>query len=167
MTALEHKRTTPIKAIMSMLTVAITASVFTAAAPSATSPRMAAAPNTATSSWYWTPAACKAQLQNYGVQTGDGRTYNVAKAYCVGYHDHCWLSQGLRRYKVFITVARSYDGVVRLMTLTVTGKKSWSGSPLKIIQPHMTAEQFSAGYGPAAWNVATVENQKGCWDIHP
>lgn len=120
-----------------------------------------------TSHWYWTPAACKAELQNRGVAISDGRTYNVAKAYCVGLHDHCWLNNGLRRYKVFIAVMRSYDGVVRRFVLTVTGKNTWTGSPVRIIDSYMTASQFEATYGPAAWSVAEQENAAGCWDVHP
>jgi hypothetical protein len=120
-----------------------------------------------TSTWYWSPSACKAMLQDHGVQIGDGRNFNVAKAYCVGFHDHCWLSDGLRRYKVFDTVERSYDGVVREMHLTVTGHNTWSGSHLHIIEQSMSAAQFNAGYGPAAWAVATRENSAGCWDVHP
>ena len=128
---------------------------------------IAPARSTSRSNWYWTPGACKSELQNYGVQIGDGRTFNVAKAFCVGLHNHCWLDRGLRRYKVFIAVARCYDGVVRRMQLTVTGHNSWTGSPLRIIEPYMSAAEFNAAYGPAAWTVATNENAAGCWDAHP
>jgi hypothetical protein len=119
------------------------------------------------SSWYWSPGACKSELQNYGVSIGDGRSFNIEKAYCVGLHNHCWLSSGLRRYKVFIAVVRSYDGVVRSFQMTVTGHHSWSGSKLKIIEPYMSLSQFNASYAPVAWNVAAQENQSGCFDIHP
>src|SRR5437868_7071874 len=78
-----------------------------------------------TSGWYWTPGACKSELHNYGVQIGDGRTFNVAAAFCVGLHNHCWFNDGLRRYKVFIAVVRSYDGVVRSLQLTVTSHHTW------------------------------------------
>ena len=66
-----------------------------------------------TSAWYWTPGACKSELHNYGVQIGDGRTFNVQQAYCVGYHNHCWLNAGLRRYKVYrlhVGIFQSMDG---------------------------------------------------------
>ena len=119
------------------------------------------------SSWYWTPGACKSELQNHGVAIGDGRTFNVAKAFCVGLHNHCWLSRGLRRYKVFYAVMRSYDGVVREMQLTVTSHHTWSGSKLKIIDQKMSADRFVESYGSAAWSVAAQENQGGCFDIHP
>jgi hypothetical protein len=98
---------------------------------------------------------------------GDGRTYNVDQAYCVGLHNHCWLSGGVRRYKVFIAVMRSYDGVVRTFNMTVTGHKSWSGARLRILSSYMSASQFAAAYGPAAWSVAAAENEGGCFDIHP
>jgi hypothetical protein len=52
----------------------------------------AAASSANTSKWYWTPGVCKSELHNYGVQFGDGRTFNVQQAYCVGFHNHCWLS---------------------------------------------------------------------------
>jgi hypothetical protein len=120
-----------------------------------------------TSTWYWSPAACKAELQNHGVAISDGRTFNVAKAYCVGMHNHCWLNAGLRRYKVFDTVMRSYNGVVREMMLTVTGHKTWSGSHMRIIEQQMSVAQFNNAYGPAAWAVATNENAGGCFDVHP
>jgi hypothetical protein len=119
------------------------------------------------SNWYWTPGACKSELHNYGVQLGDGRTFSVEQAFCVGLHNHCWLSGGLRRYKVFIAVVRSYDGVVRRLQLTVTGKTTWSGSNMKIIEQYMSAAEFANGYGSAAWSVASQENQGGCFDIHP
>ena len=121
----------------------------------------------ATSHWYWSPGACKAQLQGYGVKIDDGRTFNVAKAYCVGMHNHCHTFNGLREYKVFDTVMRSFDGVVREMTLTVTGKNSWSGSHLTIDEHHMSPSRFKATYGPAAWTVARSENAGGCFDVHP
>jgi len=119
------------------------------------------------SKWYWTPGLCKAKLQNYGVKIGDGRTYNVAKAYCVGLHNHCWLSGGVRRYKVFTAVMLSYDGVVRRLQLTVTGRTTWSGTQPVIIDRHMSSVQFELAYGPAAWIVAKSENAAGCWDLHP
>jgi len=119
------------------------------------------------SKWYWTPGACKSELKNFGVKLGDGRTFNVANAFCVGYHNHCWLSGGVHRYKVFATVVRSYDGIVRLFQLTVTGKDTWSGTPPRIVQHSMSEAQFNAKYGPTAWAVASSENQAGCWDVHP
>ncbi len=119
------------------------------------------------STWYWTPGACKSVLVNHGVAINDGRTFNVAKAYCIGLHNHCWLSAGQRRYKVFWAVMRSYDGVVRLMQLTVTGHGSWSGSHMRIMDENMSLSRFIDTYGPTAWNVASVENQGGCFDVHP
>ena len=91
----------------------------------------------------------------------------MQKAFCVGLHNHCWLSQGQRRYKVFIGVLRSYDGVVRGFQLTVTGKKTWSGTTTRVLYQHMSSDQFVIHNGPAAWNVARRENQGGCFDIHP
>jgi hypothetical protein len=120
-----------------------------------------------TSKWYWTPGVCKSELHNYGVQFGDGRTFNVQQAYCVGFHNHCWLSGGRRRYKVFAVVARSYDGVVRQFQLTVTGRDTWSGSKARVIEQYMSAAEFANRYGNAAWAVASAENRGGCYDIHP
>jgi hypothetical protein len=133
------------------------------AVAAATSPARSAS----SSNWYWTPGVCKSELQTRGVQISDGRTYNVQRAFCVGLHNHCWLNAGLRRYKVFIAVMRSYDGVVRRFQLTVTARKTWSGTPVRIIEQNMGADQFLYAYGPAAWSVAATENQGGCYDIHP
>src|SRR5262249_38015359 len=119
------------------------------------------------SKWYWTPGVCKSELQNYGVRFDDGRTFNVAKAFCVGLHNHCWLSDGTRPYKVFIAVMRSYGGVVRRTLLTVTGRETWRGTDFKILVPYMSAAEFANRYGNAAWSVAGAENQRGCYDIHP
>jgi len=138
--------------------------VVTALAALALAASAAAAP---ASNWYWTPGACKSMLQTHGVAINDGRTFNVAKAYCVGLHNHCWLSQGIRRYKVFDTVMRSGDGVVRYMQLTVTGKNSWSGGQMKILETNMPLAAFDNAYGTAAWSVAAKENQGGCFDVHP
>src|SRR5262249_23790291 len=122
---------------------------------------------TSASNWYWTSGGCKSELHNRGVQFDDGRTFNVEQAYCVGYHNHCWLSDGVRRYKVLDTVVRSYDGVVREFTLTVTGRKSWRGSPGRMIERYMSSGRFAAAYGSAAWSVAAGETRAGCWDGHP
>ena len=119
------------------------------------------------SHWYWTSGLCKAKLHNYGVAIGDGRTYNVQQAFCVGAHDHCWLDGGARRFKVFYTAMRSYDGVVRTMTLTVTGKDSWSGSKLRLYSRNMSVGEFNYEFGTAAWAVASQQNATGCWDLHP
>jgi hypothetical protein len=120
-----------------------------------------------TSAWYWPAGSCKSSLQNNGVQFNDGRTFNVAKAFCVGLHNHCWLSDGVRRYKVFAVAARSYDGVVRGFQLTVTGQHTWRGEKNKILERYMSASAFANRYGNAAWSVASLENQRGCYDIHP
>jgi hypothetical protein len=120
-----------------------------------------------TSNWYWTPGACKSELQKFGVAINDGRTFNVEKAYCIGLHNHCWLNDGLRRFKVFIAVMRSYDGVVRELQLTVTGKSTWSGSKMEVLEHFMSLSEFNTNYGTAAWTVANTENQGGCFDIHP
>ena len=119
------------------------------------------------STWYWSPGACKSELQQYGVAITDNRTFHVQKAFCVGLHNHCWLNSGLRRYKVFITVMRSNDGVVRSMQLTVTGHHTWSGSKMKLIEHYMSSAAFANAYGNVAWSVANLENQGGCFDIHP
>jgi hypothetical protein len=117
--------------------------------------------------WYWTPGACKSELQKHGVAISDGRTFSVQKAFCVGLHNHCWLSDGQRRYKVFIAVMRSYDGVVRTLQLTVTGHHTWSGTKMKIIERGMSAAEFASSYGTAAWSVAREQNTGGCFDVHP
>lgn len=149
---------------MKLFLVTVAVGVAVGVACAATTPVARGASN---SNWYWTPGACKSELQNRGVQFNDGRTYNVQRAFCVGLHDHCWLSAGLRRYKVFIAVMRSYDGVVRRFQLTVTGRTSWTGTPARIIEQYMSADDFYYAYGPAAWSVARAENQAGCYDIHP
>jgi hypothetical protein len=119
------------------------------------------------SSWYWTPGLCKSKLTNYGVQIGDGRSFNVAQAFCIGKHDHCTIHNNARMYKVFWAVMRSYDGVVRRMVLQVTGKTTWSGGKLQIIDQYMSPQQFANDYGNAAWVVAHLETNNGCWDDHP
>jgi hypothetical protein len=120
-----------------------------------------------TSSWYWTPGACKSELQKHGAHFADGRSFNVAKAFCIGLYNHCWLSNGLRRYKVFVVVVRSYDGVVRGFQLTVTGHHTWRGTKNRIIERHMGASAFASRYGNAIWSLASQQNQGGCYDIHP
>jgi hypothetical protein len=119
------------------------------------------------SSWYWTPGLCKSKLQNYGVRIGDGRTFNVQQAFCIGKHDHCMVQNSVRMYKVFLAVMRSYDGVVRRMVFTVTSKTTWSGAKLQIIEPYMSSAQFAGEYGDAAWVVSHMETNNGCWDTHP
>ena len=137
--------------------------IVVAAAAGFASPARAAS----SSAWYWTPGACKSVLQTHGVAISDGRSFNVQKAFCVGLHNHCWLNGGVRRYKVFVAVMRSYDGVVRSLQLTVTGHHTWSGSKMRIIDQHMSSAAFASGYGNVAWSVARQENGGGCFDIHP
>jgi len=129
-------------------------------------PTADARPTTSQSAWYWTPGGCKSELQSHGVELGDGRTFNVAKAYCVGLHNHCWLKGNAHLYKVFVAVVRSYDGVVREFQLTVVGHHSWRGTKMKSLG-HMSPAEFTSSFGTAAWSVASVENQGGCLDIHP
>src|SRR4051794_10436087 len=90
-----------------------------------------------TTKWYWTPGLCKTNLQTAGMQIDDGRTFNVAKAFCVGWGGTTWCewSSGYRYrlYAAFTVYARSYDGVVRQFNLYTRGKDGYRAEHLKVL----------------------------------
>jgi hypothetical protein len=119
------------------------------------------------SDWLWSPGLCKSRLIDYGVELGDGRTFNVAQAYCVGIGglQHCeWTSarHAKRLYDSFYAAVRSYDGVVRTLVLRPTAKDHWKGSQLELVARGMSERRFVRAYGSATLSVAARENDKGC-----
>jgi hypothetical protein len=137
----------------------LTSSVVTALAVGAGS--------AAGSDWLWSPGLCKSRLTDYGVELGDGRTFDVAQAYCVGIGgpEHCeWTgpSRSKRLYDSFYAAVRSYDGVVRTLVLRPTAKDRWRGSRLQLVARGMSSRRFVRSYGSATLSMAARENDKGC-----
>lgn len=126
---------------------------------------LSAATATAASSttWYWTPAACKSALAK-GVQTADGRYFYPTRSFCIGQAATCaWSKNGADRlYQSFYTIMQSNDGVVRSMYLNVTGKSTWSGNSLQLRFRYMDASKFLVYTRIAATAGAEAENAKGC-----
>ena len=112
--------------------------------------------------WYWTPGACKSVLA-HGVVLGDGRTFYPSRSYCIGSTGCAWnKAQTQRLYGAFYTIMRSYDGAVRSMTLTVTGRGTFSGSTVILRYTYMTADKFAAYNNVIATAAAKLINQQGC-----
>ncbi|HEY7732145.1 MAG TPA: hypothetical protein VH950_14785 [Gaiellaceae bacterium] len=119
------------------------------------------------SDWLWSPGLCKSRLMDYGVELGDGRTFNVAQAYCVGIGgpEHCeWTGarHSKRLYDSFYVAVRSYDGAVRTLVLRPTAKNHWRGSQLQLVARGMSSRRFVRSYGSTTLSVAARENDKGC-----
>ncbi len=112
--------------------------------------------------WYWSPGACKAMLA-HGVVLGDGRTFYPSRSYCIGSTGCAWnKAQTKRLYSGFYTIMRSYDGAVRTMTLTVTGRDTFSGSRVILRYTFMTAGKFAAYNNDVATAAAKLINEHGC-----
>jgi hypothetical protein len=145
-----------------ILTAALVAGLFIAAT-------VAAAPSpTAVSratTWYWSPAWCKSALHKYGMQLGDGRTFNIQQAYCIGtggVQTCSWSSSHTtRQYRCFSVLARAYDGTVRAFTLTPTSRDAYRATNFRAYRKY-ALEPFIALALPYAAQAARVEQAKGC-----
>jgi hypothetical protein len=112
--------------------------------------------------WYWTPGECKSRLA-HGVETGDGRSFYPSRSYCVGIAGCAWgASQTQRLYTTFYAIMRSYEGVVRTMTLRATGRDTWSGDKLVLRNRSMTASQFDSYDSAITKAAAAVIAKQGC-----
>jgi hypothetical protein len=91
----------------------------------------------AASNWYWSPGWCKSILHSSGVQYGDGRTFGVEQAFCIGKGglSTCSWSAGynFREYNRFLVFARSYDGAVRMFNLRPNARRGFVGSNTRIL----------------------------------
>jgi hypothetical protein len=117
--------------------------------------------------WFWSPGYCKSMLKQYGVQLGDGRTFNVEQIKCVGWggSEWCeWSQDGYeRQYSRFHVMVRSYDSVVRAFDIKTTGKTTWSGlgKPL-ILGTNVPPYKFAQAIGPFMNSLARLAHEKGC-----
>ena len=124
------------------------------------------------STWYWTPALCKSNLRQEGMEISDGRTFNVADAYCVGWGGpvYCEWSSGYRYrlYTRFTAYVRSYDGTVRTFVLKPTnGKGGYSATGIRALGHEPSSARFNALVQPIAHALAATEQQKGCARYSP
>jgi hypothetical protein len=135
-------------------------------------PPAGARTHAATTVWYWTPALCKSSLRKEGMQLYDGRTFNVADAYCVGWGGptYCEWSSGYRYrlYTRFTAYVRSYDSTVRTFTLKPTsGNGGYTASGIRVIGHEPSSSRFNALVQPIAHALAALEQQKGCARYSP
>lgn len=121
--------------------------------------------------WYWTPGWCKHVLQNYGMELSDGRTFNVAKAFCVGEGgpSTCEWSSGyqFRLYSAFNAISRSFDGTVRVFVLHATGRQSYQATNIRAVANIPDPYRFEAFVAPLTHEWAAEEHQKGCAPYQP
>ncbi len=147
----------PISALLVGLAVLLAA---LAAAGSAS-----AAPATA-STWYWNPAWCKQVLQKYGIRLDDGRTFRVAKAYCVGRGGpaYCeWNSSHTSRdYSGFIGITRSPDGAVRIFYMSTTSRTNFRATNIRAVGREPNPAKFAAYADQLSRSYAKREHEKGC-----
>ncbi len=109
---------------------------------------------------------CKSRLQTYGIQLYDGRTFYVAKAFCIGYggRQYCEWNDGYtaRLYSRFYVIARSYDGVVRSMDLEPLGRNNYRVWNVVMRFRYMDPYRFAAYNNVIAPAFAKAELEKGC-----
>jgi hypothetical protein len=131
-----------------------------AALVAATAPAAQAAP------WYWSPGWCKSMLKKYGVQLGDGRTFNVESAYCIGQGgpSTCMWSSGYgqRLYSRFLVFVRSWDGAARMFTMHPSGRTGWAGMGQTHLLGHVSSARFNEIVAPYAHQAAINAQQLGC-----
>lgn len=131
----------------------------------ATTAASASAAGDAYGNQYWSPGWCKSVLQQTGVDVGDGRSFNVSKAFCIGRGGReCeWDAEyPSRDYRSFLVIARSYDGNVRGWTLLVTGRNTWSGRNLRLLGHIPDPYRFAVFGQGMANDLARVGHEKGC-----
>jgi len=120
--------------------------------------------------WFWTPGVCKSYLHRYGVRIDDGRTFHVARAYCVGSggEQTCqWSSSHRKRlFTTFFAVARSPDGVVRNFQLRPTGSFTFRLRGIRAVE-RLSATAFERKYATAVRSLALAENARGCGPYTP
>lgn len=116
--------------------------------------------------WYWTSFWCKNELQQQGMELYDGRTFNVAKAYCVGKGGLAtceWSSNyRTRLYTEFTVIARSYDGTVRIFTLDTNGKTGYRATNIRAVAHEENPYRFAGYVSTLTHDLAVTENAKGC-----
>ncbi len=146
--------------------------IAAAAVIAACTPAAQARTHSGATIWYWTPALCKSSLRKEGMEISDGRTFNVADAYCVGWGGttYCEWSSGYRYrlYTRFTAYVRSYDGTVRTFTLKPTnGKGGYSATGIRALGHEPSSAKFNAFVQPIAHALAAAEQQKGCAPYSP
>jgi hypothetical protein len=120
---------------------------------------------TAYGRWFWSPGYCKHQLQTYGIEIDDGRTFNISKAFCIGRGGReCeWNRRYTARdYRSFISIVRSYDGNIRMFTLWVTGRDDLRVSGIRLVGFQRYAYRFNVYGQQLANGLARREHEKGC-----
>jgi hypothetical protein len=121
--------------------------------------------------WYWTPSLCKSNLQRYGMKLSDGRTFNVAKAFCVGKGGTQWCmwssSHSTRLYGAFTAYARSFDGVVRQFDLFTVTRENYRALNIRSLATNISPARFNAVVQPYATAQAAREHEKGCANYIP
>jgi hypothetical protein len=83
--------------------------------------------------WTWTPALCKSNLKNWGVEIDDGRTFRAAFAFCGGMPE-CLYDRSDRRYYYdhFFVAMIDNNLVYRTMVLHVTGEDDFRADKLRV-----------------------------------
>ena len=130
---------------------------------------VAAAPSSAhapgASDWTWTPALCKSNLKNWGVEIDDGRTFRAAFAFCGGMPE-CLYDRSDRRYFYdhFFVAMIDNNLVYRTMRLHVTGEDSFRVDKLQVHGRAKTTAELRKFQRDASAIVAGVsrETQATC-----
>jgi len=122
--------------------------------------------NAGVGDWYWTPGACKSVLQSDGVELGDGRTFSVSSAFCVGLggQQTCQWSSSYRTrlYSAFVVFTRSYDGTVRTFKLRPVARDDFQGTNVRLLGNEPSAAEFRALVAPLVSAAARRQHGSGC-----
>jgi hypothetical protein len=105
------------------------------------------------------------------MEISDGRTFNIAKAFCVGWGGTQWCMWSsnyfYRVHGAFTAYARSYDGVVRQFDLYTVSKTGYRAENIRALAVGVTPERFNAVVQSYASALARLEQQKGCAKYSP
>jgi len=85
----------------------------------------------ASNGWYWTPGLCKSALINRGVTLSNGRYFRAARVQCFG-RPTCWIDGNVVRYDHFDIAMLDRNGVVRTVSMQVTGKTDATFTDMRV-----------------------------------
>ena len=110
--------------------------------------------------WSWTPALCKSQLKQYGVEIDDGRYFRAATVYCGGLPE-CTYDRSAKQfyYDHFFVAMIDNNLVYRTMNLHLTGKDSYRVDKLRVFGRAKTTAEFNKFQRDASALVAKVSRQ--------
>jgi hypothetical protein len=110
--------------------------------------------------WSWTPALCKSQLKQYGVEIDDGRYFRAAAVYCGGLPECTYDRSAKRFYYDHFSVAMIDNNLVyRTLKLHLTGRDSYRVDNLRVYGRATTTAEVRKFQRDASALVAKISRQ--------